>query len=225
MTKARDLASNSTGSKPTLVDAKGDLLVGTAADTADRLAVGSNNTVLTADSTTATGLKWATLSSGFVFLNKTSFSAVASQAVDNVFSSTYDNYLIVVNITQSSLNDIQYCWRTSAPADVTGNYYDNQAGYQSNSTAFDFTAAGGTNGTLLRLSGGDGGMAHFVVTDVAAAAMTNINGTANGVKTNNYFGAAISSKHVVQTAYAGIKLLVATGNMSGSITIYGMVKA
>lgn len=44
----------------TIVDAKGDLIAATAADTPARLAVGTNNQVLTADSTTATGLKWAT---------------------------------------------------------------------------------------------------------------------------------------------------------------------
>jgi len=216
-----------TNDMATTITASGDIVVGTGSGTYDNLPIGSTGQVLTADTTVSPyKVKWSAPSSGgFVFLNKTSFTTVTSQAVDNIFSSTYDNYLIVVNITQSSLNDIQYVWRTSVPADVTGNYYDNQAGYQSTSAAFDFTAGGATNGTLLRLSGGDGGMVHFVVTDVAAAAMTNINGTANGVKTNNYFGAAISSKHVVQTAYAGIKLLVPTGNMSGSITIYGLVKA
>jgi hypothetical protein len=43
-----------------IVDAKGDLIGATAADTPARLAVGTNGQILTADSTAATGLKWAT---------------------------------------------------------------------------------------------------------------------------------------------------------------------
>ena len=49
-----------TNSMATAIDAKGDLVAGTGADAFARLAVGANDTVLTADSTTATGLKWAT---------------------------------------------------------------------------------------------------------------------------------------------------------------------
>jgi hypothetical protein len=44
-----------------LVTNKGDIIVATASATTTRLGIGSNNQVLAADSTTATGLKWATV--------------------------------------------------------------------------------------------------------------------------------------------------------------------
>ena len=47
-----------------IVDAKGDLIGATAADTPARLAVGTNGQILTADSTAATGLAWATPATG-----------------------------------------------------------------------------------------------------------------------------------------------------------------
>ena len=51
-----------TNSMATAIDAKGDLVVGTGADAFSRLAVGTNDYVLTAASGEATGLKWAAAS-------------------------------------------------------------------------------------------------------------------------------------------------------------------
>ena len=52
------------GIQPTIFDAKADLLTATAADTPARLAVGANGTLLTADSSEATGLKWVAPAGG-----------------------------------------------------------------------------------------------------------------------------------------------------------------
>ena len=46
---------------PTVIDAKGDLLAGTSADVVGKLTVGTNGQYLQADSSTATGLKWSTV--------------------------------------------------------------------------------------------------------------------------------------------------------------------
>ena len=66
-----------------ILDAKGDLITATAADTPARLAVGTNGQTLVADSSTATGLKWATPASP---------SFVGCQAINDNFSLSYTQY-------------------------------------------------------------------------------------------------------------------------------------
>jgi hypothetical protein len=111
-----------------IVDAKGDLISATAADTPARIGVGTNGQVLTADSTTATGLKWAapaastptfvgwslTKSSGQSISNTTSTAITfdtetfdtdgfhtSSDAKITIPSGKSGKYLIVVQITIS----------------------------------------------------------------------------------------------------------------------------
>jgi hypothetical protein len=63
-----------------IIDAKGDLLIGTANDSVDNLAVGSNDFILTADSSQTLGVKWAApavgLTNSVTLTNKTLTSPV-----------------------------------------------------------------------------------------------------------------------------------------------------
>lgn len=54
-----------------IVDAKGDLIAATAADTPARLAVGANGEMLVVDPTTATGLDWKTATEQYPWTNYT----------------------------------------------------------------------------------------------------------------------------------------------------------
>ena len=88
----------------TIVDAKGDIIAATAADTVARLAVGSNNQVLTADSSTATGLKWASpsgSSASYTLLNAGGTSLSGSTTTVSSISG-YDSFLIIVENASSS---------------------------------------------------------------------------------------------------------------------------
>ena len=73
-----------TNSMATAIDAKGDLIVGTGADTFSRLAVGTNGQVLTADSAEATGLKFATPAVSTPSFVGWSLTKSAGQSVANV---------------------------------------------------------------------------------------------------------------------------------------------
>ena len=79
-----------------IVDAKGDLIGATAADTPSRLAVGTDGQVLTADSTEATGLKWVTAGGGGKVLQVVQ-GTLGSNAVSS--SVTYVDTGLTVTIT------------------------------------------------------------------------------------------------------------------------------
>jgi hypothetical protein len=63
-----------------IIDAKGDILVGSANDAVDNLAIGSNDYILTADSSETLGIKWAapavSLTNSVTLTNKTLTSPV-----------------------------------------------------------------------------------------------------------------------------------------------------
>jgi hypothetical protein len=82
-----------------IVDAKGDIIAATAADTVSRLAVGANNTVLTADSSAATGLKWAAAAGGGKVLQVV--NATTSTQTDSS-SATYADTTLTATITPTS---------------------------------------------------------------------------------------------------------------------------
>lgn len=101
MTRSRDVA-NIDG----LLTTKGDIYAATAASTPARLGVGSNNTVLTADSAAATGLKWATPAAGGM-TQIASTSLTGSSTTISSIPSTYINlYLEIKNVNVSSTTSI-----------------------------------------------------------------------------------------------------------------------
>lgn len=69
-------------------DTKGDLAVGTGANTAQKLVVGANGTIAMADSTQTTGIKWATLSVG------TASFEVATTLLNSVLSGTQTTFSV-----------------------------------------------------------------------------------------------------------------------------------
>lgn len=82
--------------------AKGALLSATAASTPGVLTVGSNDQVLTADSSTSTGLKWATPASGGMTLLSTTTLSGASTTITTDFTGYKSAYISISDVDLSA---------------------------------------------------------------------------------------------------------------------------
>jgi hypothetical protein len=108
------------------ITTKGDLLIGTAADTFSRLGVGTNGYLLTADSAETTGMKWAaapsggkvlqvvsTTSSNETYSQSSTYSDVSGSSLSITPSSATSKVLIL-----GSLPTCEYRNSTSAKLDI-----------------------------------------------------------------------------------------------------------
>jgi hypothetical protein len=207
----------------TIVDAKGDLIGATAADTPARLAVGTNGQVLTADSTAATGLAWATAPSGGMTLLGTATPSGGEIKFTSI-SSSYNQLVLIVED-----------WYTSGGAEAgvrlnndttTANYgtvgmYGNTAAVTSYyKTGFSFVwmtgAAGGTtdvdNVSVVTFPNYADTNSHKVF-----YGYTKHVGASNGLHITHAAGAYTST-----SAISTISFYPAGGNMNGTAYLYGV---
>jgi hypothetical protein len=143
MTRSRDTASII----PT-VDAKGDLLVGTANNEIDNLPAGTNGTYLKANSASATGLEWGTGVESIVDAKGDLLVGTADNTVDNLSPGTNGQVLTANSATTTGLE-----WTTPAS---TGNAIINGA-FDFNQRSFTSLTASGYGHDRWRFTkGGDG---------------------------------------------------------------------
>ena len=205
----------------------GDLSYSSAtANTNTRLAIGSTGKVLTVAGGVPT---WATPGSGLTLVSRSSFSSVATTTTtfDNVFSSTYAQYMIVIeNMFCSSGGATGYFqWRVSGSTQSAGSYFGAAFGYATGGpglTTINISSA--TQGTLSYV----GGTAISGLGMNLVAAQAGVSGrpqlwgsgmdSANNLQINTgfYYNTTITADGFILSASAG--------NISGTVAIYGMAK-
>jgi hypothetical protein len=124
----------------TIVDAKGDIIAATAADTVARLAYsGTNGDLLTVDTSTATGLKWATpaAAGGMTLISETVASALTSLSFTSLGS--YKQLLLIWTGIQhsatGSLYSIRFNSNSSSVYNFLGFYFNQSPAFTGGSQA------------------------------------------------------------------------------------------
>jgi cytoskeletal protein RodZ len=162
------------GIQPTLLTTKGDIIVATGNATLVRQGVGTNGQVLTADSTQADGVIWATPSATNITLTQIA-NGTLSGANLTISGLTQDTIVVQINNpTWSSTNRNVYARFNN---DTGNNYVNSSVDQTGGTTNYDFSTSSAPTdayyGNRGDFGNGTGALNYFlVVTNAKAAGKT-----------------------------------------------------
>jgi hypothetical protein len=202
------------------VDAKGDLIAGTADNTVARLAVGANDTVLTADSSTATGLKWASAAAGGMTLISSTSLSGSSTTLSSIPATYKDLVLIIRGLTSS--DEIYSRLRFNGDSGSNRHKEFQYSSADTTDTAFD--------NTFFNLSISDSSVAnglwYISIPDYANTTTWKImNGygfTNNQTTTTNFHKQTRVGVYNQTGAISSLEIFIGSGTIGGTALLYGV---
>lgn len=185
-------------------------------------AIRALGTAIDTSMNTALGTKKA----GMVLLNTTSFSAVSSFSLAaNTFSSTYTNYRMTINGTQSATGYVATRFRAAGVDDSSSNYYYSMVQTRTGATQ---TLSGGGAFSLATIWRGSSTGGWRVVLDILCPQLNtdnsswlSLNTATDGTGTHiaTAFGTFLGT-----TSFDSLSFFTETGTMSGTYSVYGYNK-
>jgi hypothetical protein len=160
---------------------------------------------------------------GLVLINTTSFTGVASQSINDVFSSNFTNYIINTNMKTDVFRTVNMRLRVAGADNSTANY------------AYQTLFASGASVSGTRTTG----QTSFVYTYIDEVGLVGIitqifnpfasERTVIMTKSNSFSQNAIEDANFTgvfnaTTSFTGFSLLPSAGTMTGSVSVYGYNK-
>jgi hypothetical protein len=160
---------------------------------------------------------------GLVLLNTTTISGAATTNIDGVFTSAYENYMLVLNCTAAG--DTEILTKLRANGTTNTNYHEWWGWYQGSGTPW--TAISSSTATSWNWAYA------YASNEQSTSAIATITAPQVATRRAAWFGQAVRSRssggvgtiinggHVVTGSFDGISI-VATANLTGTVRIYGI---
>jgi hypothetical protein len=207
---------------------EGDIAYRSAtANTNTRLALGTAGQVLTVNSG-EDAPEWATpatpAAAALVLTGSADFTTSSAVNINDCFSATYLNYLVMINLTAVSATDADLSARMRVSGtDASGaNYVNNTLGVNG-ATVGGFRQTAQTSMNFWNIASSKQAQLAtqatffdpFVATTTKVLVHQNTwNSSDNAMRVN-------ANEHQVSTSYDGVSFITSTGTISGKIRIYG----
>jgi hypothetical protein len=171
---------------------------------------------------TAMNTALGTKKAGMVLLNTTSFSAVASQSVNDVFSATYENYKIVMDLAGSTNYAFTMRLRVAGADNTTTNYHL-QFGLDNGAAVSAGRSSSQTSWTLDGAATNDRMQYVMEISNPFLGTFTGALSNGNLLYSNGAGIKHIATAHAfgATTSFTGYTLIASAGNITGKVSTYG----
>jgi hypothetical protein len=218
-----------TNSMATAIDAKGDLVAGTGADAFSRLGVGANNTVLTADSAQATGLKWAAPAAATPSFSLITSGALSGSSTSYTGLSGYNSFMVIIdNLSTDSTagNNITVTFNSDTASNYA--YSGLLLSYSGTTLSTSGRRSAGTTSIPMGRTTNDIGNILCASFTIEAANSTGIK--TGQINSGTYNNTDLAQSNILGYRYSGtsvissIQVITGAGSFdAGTVYIYGSV--
>ena len=160
---------------------------------------------------------------GLVHINTTSFSAVSSISVNDVFSADHQNYAITLNLsTGPGTIPINFRLRASGTDNTSSNYYYSLSFIPFSGTATVTGANGSGLTTLFTIGSANTGNSSLVqLFNPFESQITSYSYVSRNLSVDSASGGGNMN---VTTSYDGFTIYTASGTITGTVRVYGYKK-
>ncbi len=158
---------------------------------------------------------------GLELVTATTFTTSSNPFINGCFSSTYDNYRILISLSTSASTNLRIRWRYGTSTTDTTTKYDRFGATLSGATVTSIISTSETSFYPVSTTAGATELAPVTIDFYSPNVAIQSVAQSNGWNTSSGATHLVNCRMNNTTQYTGLELFVDSGTLTGSIRVYG----